>query len=93
MEYTIYFPTPWDQVNPENDNIDVCLSFPDGRNYTLVVATPDNLKKLMAQEGKPYLSPAAPMLIAERLTATVVSQLIEEVVQEDSLLNRYGTDL
>lgn len=93
MEYTLFFPTPWDQVNPENDNIDVCLTFSDGRSFTFVASTPENLKFLMAQEGKPYLSPGAPMLIAEKLTEEVVSRMMEELVQDDSLLVRYGGDL
>lgn len=38
MEYTLFYPTPWDQVAAENDNIDVCLTFPDGRSCTFAVA-------------------------------------------------------
>ena len=93
MEYTLFLPTPWDQVDLKNDNIDVCLTFSDGRRYTFTVATTENLKFLMAQEGKPYLSPAAPMLIAEKLTEDVVSQLIAELAQDDILLSCYGSDL
>ena len=92
MDYTLFFPTSWDQVNPENDNIDVCLTFSDGRSYTFVVATPENLKTLIARENKIYLSPAAPMLIAERLTVEVVTKLIEELLQDERLLIRYGSD-
>lgn len=93
MEYTLFFPTPWDRVDPVNDNIDVCLTFSDGRSYTFVVATPENLKELMKQDGVPYLIPASPMLIAERLTADVVSRLIAEVISDDTLLKYYGSDL
>ena len=93
MKYTLFFPTPWDNVNPENDNIDVCMTFPDGRSFTFVVATPENLKQLMASEGKPYLSPGTPMLIAEKLTEDVVSRLIAELVTYDRLLICYGSDL
>ena len=93
MEYTLFFPAPWDAVNPENDNIDVYLTFSDGRSYTFVVATPENLKLLMKQEGKPYLSPGAPMLIAEKLTPEIVTCLLQELVQDDALLTRYGSDL
>lgn len=93
MEYTLFFPTPWDQVNPENDNIDVCMTFSNGQSYTFVVATPENLKTLMDQEGKPWLTPGAPMLITEKLTEEVVTGLMEELAQDDSLLLRYGSDL
>ena len=93
MEYTLFCPTPWDAVNPENHNIDVCLTFSDGRSFTFVVATPENLKFLMKQEGKPYLSPGAPMLIAEKLTPEAVTGLLQELVQDNALLTRYGSDL
>ena len=93
MEYSLYFPTSWDQVNAENDNIDVCLNFSDGRSYTFVVATPENLKELMAQEGKSFLTPGAPMLIAERLTQETVAELIAEIVNDEHLMQRYGSDL
>lgn len=93
MEYTLFFPTPWDAVNPENDNIDVCLTFSDGRSFTFVVATTENLKFLMKQDGKPYLSPGAPMLIAKTLTPEAVTGLLQELVQDDALLERYGNDI
>ena len=93
MEYTLFFPTPWDQVNPENDNIDVCLTFSDGRSFTFVVSTPENLKFQMAQEGKPYLSPGAPMLIAKTLTPEAVTGLLQELMQDEALLARYGSDI
>lgn len=92
MEYTLFYPTPWEQVDAENDNIDVCLTFPDGRSYTFVVTTPENLRQLMAAEGKPYLTPGAPMLIARQLTENVVSRLMAEVAADDSLLKCYGSD-
>ena len=93
MEYTLFFPSPWEQINAENDNMDVCLTFPDGRSFTFLVATPENLQFLMKQEGKPYLTPGAPMLIAEKLTEEVVSQLMAELAQDEQLLNLYGSDI
>ena len=93
MEYTLFYPTPWEQVDAENDNIDVCLTFPDDRSYTFVVATPKNLKQLMAAGGKPYLTPGVPMLIAERLTQEAVAALIAEIVNDENLMQRYGSDL
>lgn len=92
MKYTLFFPTPWADVNPENDNIDVCMTFPDGRSFTFVVSTPENLKQLMASEGKPYLSPGAPMLIAQRLTEDIVTRLLAELAENEALLNCYGAD-
>ena len=93
MEYTLLFPSPWEQINAENDNMDVCLTFPDGRSFSFVVATPENLQFLMKQDGKPYLTPGAPMLIAEKLTEEVVSRLMAELAQDEQLLNLYGSDI
>lgn len=93
MEYTLFYPTPWEQVDAENDNIDVCMTFPDGRSYTFVVATPENLKRMMAAEGKPYLTPGVPMLIAHNLTPDTVAKLIAEVAEDEQLLRLYGCDL
>ena len=58
-----------------------------------MVSTPENLKFLMAQEGKPYLSPGAPMLIAKTLTPEAVTGLLQELMQDEALLARYGSDI
>ena len=47
----------------------------------------------MKQEGKPYLSPGAPMLIAEKLTPEAVTGLLQELMQDEALLARYGSDI
>ena len=44
MNYQLYFPTNFNNINPTDDNIDVCMELPDGKQYTFVVATPQNLQ-------------------------------------------------
>jgi len=93
MDGRIFFPTPWEQVDKDNDNIDVCLTLPDGTGYTFVVTTPANLQALMEKDGLPYLRPSSPSLIVERLTEENVLLLIEELQKDPVLLRLYGADL
>lgn len=94
MEYIISFPTDLNKINIFNDNIDVCLQLQDGRQYTLVVTTPDNLKDLMAKEQLPYLKPCLPFLFVETITKENIYKLIEELLKEDTIfLQIYGGDL
>ena len=93
MESRIFFPTPWEYVNEDNDNIDVCLTLPNGDSYTLEVATPANLQALMKKEGLPYLRPGLPFLIVEKLTEENVLLVLEEIIKDPVLLKIYGSDL
>ena len=68
MEYAVFYPTPLEEFDPHDDNMDVCVTFADGQTCTFVFATPQNLVRQMAGEGKPYLEPGLPMLIVEELT-------------------------
>ena len=94
MKYTITYPTDLKEVNKLNDNIDVCLRLEDGREYTFVVATPDNLKYLMKKDQVPFLRPGLPFLIVEEISEENIRQLVEELIKEDLVFLRiYGGDL
>ena len=93
MDYTITYPTELSALNPEADNTDVCIRLHDGREFTIVVATPDNLKNMIAREGTGYLSPGMPLLFVERLDNTNIRNLVQELVQDEVLLQLYGSDL
>lgn len=93
MGYTLFFPTPLDQIDKYNDNIDVCMTLDNGRTLTFVIATPDNLKCQISQNHHPFITPGAPILIAEKLTEDVISQLMKELVKDEVLLQTYGADL
>ncbi len=94
MKYTITYPTDFEEVNKLNDNIDVCLRLEDGREYTLVVATPDNLKYLMQKDQLPFVRPGLPFLFVEEITEENIRQLVEELIKEDYVFLRiYGGDL
>ena len=92
MNYTLFFPTPLAQTNPVDDNLDVCLSLEDGRNYTFVVATPENLKTQMRKEGLCYLPAGCPILIVERITRENIQALIESMLEDPAMLGLYGNN-
>lgn len=93
MNYKLYFPTDFEYINSTNDNIDVCIELPDGKQYTIVVATPQNLQKMMIASGNPYLEPCAPFLFVEELTEHNIQLLVDELIQNPVLLRAYGEDL
>ena len=94
MKYTISFPTPWESVDVDNDNIDVCLELESGKMFTFVVATPDNLKSLMKKDCLPYITPGLPFLFVEKLTESNIRRLLDELLKQDLIFLRiYGEDM
>lgn len=98
MNYSLSYPTSLDWVDPRSDNIDVCVQLEDGRNYTFVISTPDDLKRQMVNGGKPYLIPGSPQLFVEELTDQNIRSVIEELIRDDELLGDkliwiYGADI
>ena len=47
MDYTIFYPTALSEIDPLDDNLDVCVTFADGQQCTFVFATPKNLVTMM----------------------------------------------
>lgn len=80
-----------DEVNVENDNIDVHVELNDGRQFTFIVATPNNLFWCMDNEEKDYFF-GEPILFVKRLTRDNIERAIEAIVAEDEgkWLSIYG---
>ena len=94
MKYEILIPGGLDQVNPLDDNVDVLVQTERGERYSFVVATPDNLKALMKNEGLSYLRPGAPMLFAESITEENIRALVNDLLDQGEALCRvYGTNM
>lgn len=93
MDYTITYPTDLSTLTPEEDNTDVCIRLQDGREFTIVVSTPDNLKYMISREGTGYLSPGMPLLFVDRLDDMNIRHLVDALVQDEALLQLYGSDL
>jgi len=81
----------WSDVNPENDNVDVHVVLEDGREYTFVVATPNNVFWCMDNEGRDYFF-GEPMLFVKNLTTENIERAVKAIVSEDDgrWLDVYG---
>ena len=79
------------EVNPEHDNLDVHVTLQDGREFTFVVATPNNIFWCMANEGTDFFF-GEPILFVKCLTPENIEKAIQAIVTEDNgrWLNVYG---
>jgi hypothetical protein len=72
----------WSEVNPENDNIDVHVVLEDGREFTFVVATPNNVYRCMDNEKTDYFF-GEPMLFVKNLTVENLERAVNAIMSED----------
>ncbi len=88
----IQYPSPIEDNNPENDNIDVHVYFDDGRVYSFLVATPNNIFWCMENEGKDYFFAFPPPLFVNRLTPDNVERALYALLSENKnkWLELYG---
>jgi hypothetical protein len=80
------------ECNPENDNLDVRVLLDDGREFTLTVATPNNIFWCMENEGIDYFF-GEPVVFVKNLTKENIERALESIVAEDGgkWLSIYGT--
>ena len=93
MEYTIFYPTSLEEVDPRNDNMDVCVNFADGQNCTFVFATPANITTLMERDGTPYLRPGLPFLFVKELTDRNIRACLDAISDDRAARNIYGAQI
>lgn len=79
-------------VDEENDNIDILLKLSDGRVYSFVVATPNNVFWCMENEGTDYFFAYPPPLFVSRLNEDNIERAFLALLSERSehWLNLYG---
>src|SRR6266853_2200058 len=70
------------ECNPENDNLDVHIVLEDGREFTFVVSTPNNISWCMENEGVDYFF-GEPVVFVKNLTKENIERVMEKVVAED----------
>lgn len=68
--------------NPENDNIDVHVVLRDGREFTFVIATPNNIFWCMDNENVDYFF-GVPMIFVKRLTRESIEGVVNHIASED----------
>ena len=91
--FKVYFPTPFSEIdNPENDNMDVCVRTQDGKQYTLVFITPDNLKFLLDSEGEAYIHPNFRFIVVKSITKEYILAAINDIAADSDLLQQLGGD-
>jgi hypothetical protein len=75
-----------------NDNVDVLVHLDDGRAYSFVVATPNNIFWCMENEGTDYFFGIPPVFVA-RLTRENIERAMQALVEEDNgrWLEVYGS--
>ena len=93
MDYTIFYPTSLAEIDPLDDNVDVCVTFADGLSCTFVFATPRNLITQMKGEGKPYLKPGLPFLFVEELTDENIRACLDAISDDRAARNIYGAQI
>ena len=77
------------EINPENDNVDVCVHLDDGREIVVLVATPNNIYWCMDNEGTDYYF-GVPPLFVRRLTRENVEKALAALLQDPQSLAIYG---
>ncbi len=95
MDMTIQqfiYPSSPEESNSENDNIDVHVYLNDGRVYSFVVATPNNIFWCMENEGLDYFFGTPPVFV-NLLTRDNIEKALKALIIEDQgrWLSVYGT--
>ena len=88
----IEYVSPLGEADPLNDNIDVHVYFADGRIYSFVVATPNNIYWCMENEGRDYFFGIPPVFVA-KLTQENIERAFEALVADYNgrWIDIYGT--
>ena len=74
----ISFPISLEDVeNIYDDNIDVFVDLENGRSYTVIVGTYQNVLSLLNQENSNFLPPGEPMIMVRKLTMEVIEEAIQ----------------
>ena len=93
MDFEIFYPTPLVEIeDPTNANIDVCIKTNEGKDYTLVFITPDNLKFLMESNNEAYIHPDFKFIVIKEISEDVIIATIKEITKDTHLLQEYGGD-
>ena len=83
------------ELNPEDDNVDVEVRFPDGRRFAATVFSLRNLDALMLRWSKSgecgfgkYFWAARPIIV-RKLTVEVIRELVEYLYRDGDLFQAF----
>lgn len=87
----IRYVSPMEENNPEDDNIDVHVELEDGRIYSLVVSTPNNIYWCMENEGIDYSFGFPPPVFVRLITPDNIERALHILFSERTeLWSLYG---
>ena len=93
MKYSVFYPTPISEIKDiRNDNIDVCVTCEDGREFSFVFITPENLKQMMATENTQHIDFRFKFIVVKELSERIIEEALCELMSEEYFCNFYGTD-
>ncbi len=75
----IDFVSPEQEIDPENDNVDVIVRLDDGRTFSLLVATPNNIYWCMDNEACDHYIGLPPLLV-RRLSRNNVETAVQALL-------------
>jgi uncharacterized membrane protein YpjA len=87
----IKYVSPIEEANPENDNIDVHVYLDDGRIYSFIVATPNNIYWCMDNEEIDYFFGFPPVFVKLLTTDNIEKALNAIFAERTKWLGVYGT--
>jgi hypothetical protein len=90
--FDIEYVSSLSDVDPENDNLDVHVRLSDGRVYSFLIATPNNIYKCMTNDGNEYFFGTPPVFVRvlDRMhVETALRALLSEY--DGRWLETYGT--
>jgi len=83
----ISFPIPLKDVEDiYNDNIDVFVDLENGRSYTVIVGTYQNVLSLLNQENSNFLPPDETIIMVRKLTIEVIEEAIQAYATHSRVL-------
>jgi hypothetical protein len=93
MKYSVFYPTSISEIEDiHNGNIDVCVTCEDGRTFTFVFITPENLNHLMIAENKEHIDFRFKFIVIKELSEKIIEEVLKEIMSEEYFCNFYGTD-
>ena len=85
-------------LNPDNDNVDVQVTFPNGENFSAVFFTLRNIETLMQRYKKTGECAAgmyfwtSDMMIVEKLTEKTICETVDSLLVEEAFASVFSKD-
>ncbi|MBQ8449005.1 MAG: hypothetical protein IJX27_08780 [Clostridia bacterium] len=94
MKYSVFYPTPISEIQDiRGGNIDVCVTREDGKEFTFVFVTPENLRNLMLAENAEYIDFRFKFIVVKELSEKIIEGALSEIMSEEYFCNFYGADI